>query len=95
MGSRLMCRIMVLVALIPPLAAQEQEREGVEIRAIEEQPRALHLVSWRPPPPPADHAPRVNDSRVSRLSEPLDDRLFLKHLAFRQTLRLQLNENDE
>ena len=95
MSIRLMCRFLVLLAVIPPLAAQEPKQEGMEIRAIEEQPRALHLVSWRAPPPAVDHAPEIDDDRTARLLKPLDDRRFLEHLGFRQTLRLQLNDSDE
>jgi len=93
-GRRMHCMFLLLVVL-SPLAVAEQQREGVEIRAIEEQPRALHLVSWRAPPPAMDHAPKVDDERTERLLKPLDDRRFLQHLGFRQTLRLQLNDNDE
>jgi len=87
--------MVLLLVLVSPLVAAEQRRDGVEIRAIEEQPRALHLISWRAPPPPADHAPRVDDDRTARLLEPLDDQQFLRHLGFRQTLRLQLNDNND
>ena len=91
---RVHCMLLLLVVL-SPVAVAEQQREGVEIRAIEEQPRALHLVSWRAPPPAMDHAPEIDDDRTARLLKPLDDRRFLEHLGFRQTLRLQLNDSDE
>ncbi len=71
------------------------EDEGVEIRAVEEQPRALHLVSWRLPPEPAAPEPRLEGTRLEVLLEPLDDENFLEHLRFRQTLKLNLDGDDD
>ena len=88
-------RLLAALIAVIALGVEARDDEGVEIRAVEEQPRALHLVSWRLPPKPLELEAPLEGTRLEELMAPLDDEHFLEHLRFRQTLKLNLDDDEQ
>lgn len=82
--TRLAGVTIVIVLLFLPLAGFGQERKGIEIRGVDEQPGVLHLVPWRLPQDDLPEAPQVEGARFERLIKPVDDRAHRQHIHFRQ-----------
>lgn len=70
--------------LLVPLAVDARDDAGIEIRGVDERPGVLHLVPWRLPEDDLPEQPPVEDSRMERLIEPVDDRTHRRHMHFRQ-----------